>query len=107
MANMAASNQHDKHDSFISLDIEEEDHDLVIENYPLCKFLSNFSSSWQVFEDALEEPVLPKPAEAENRSKALNSKEVSLPEGLAAARESIDKFLNNHFDEARAIVQPL
>ena len=34
---MAASNQHDKHDSFISLDIE--DHDLVIENYPLCKFL--------------------------------------------------------------------
>lgn len=54
-----------------------------------------------MFEDALEEPVLPKPAEA------LNSKEVSLPEGLAAARESIDKFLNNHFDEARAIVQPL
>ena len=54
-----------------------------------------------MFEDALEEP------EAENRSKALNSKEVSLPEGLAAARESIDKFLNNHFDEARAIVQPL
>ena len=104
---MAASNQHDKHDSFISLDIEEEDHDLVIENYPLCKFLSNFSLSKQVFEDALEEPVLPKPAEAENRSKALNSKEVSLPEGLAAARESIDKFLNNHFDEARAIVQPL
>ena len=98
---MAASNQHDKHGSFISLDIEEEDHDLVIENYPLCKFLSNFSLSWQVFEDALEEP------EAENRSKALNSKEVSLPEGLAAARESIDKFLNNHFDEARAIVQPL
>ena len=98
---MAASNQHVKHDSFISLDIEEEDHDLVIENYPLCKFLSNFSLSWQVFEDALEEPVLPKPAEA------LNSKEVSLPEGLAAARESIDKFLNNHFDEARAIVQPL
>ena len=36
---MAASNQHVKHDSFISLDIEEEDHDLVIENYPLCKFL--------------------------------------------------------------------
>lgn len=65
------------------------------------------SDEEEVFEDALEEPVLPKPAEAENRSKALNSKEVSLPEGLAAARESIDKFLNNHFDEARAIVQPL
>ena len=62
-----------------------------------------------MFEDALEEPVLPK-AEAKKRSKAWNSskeEEVSLPEGLAAARESIDKFLNNHFDEARAIVQPL
>jgi len=66
------------------------------------------SDDEEVFEDALEEPVLPK-VEAKKKSKAWNSKEeeVSLPEGLAAARESIDKFLNNHFDEARAIVQPL
>ena len=33
--------------------------------------------------------------------------DVPLEEGLEAAREAIDKFLNNKFDEARDIVQPL
>lgn len=57
-----------------------------------------------MFEDALEEAAgqtLP------TKKKGKNSEEVSLSESLEAAREAIDKFLNNNFDEARAIVQPL
>ena len=57
-----------------------------------------------MFEDALEEAAgqtLP------TKKKGKNSEEVSLSESLDAAREAIDKFLNNNFDEARAIVQPL
>ena len=33
--------------------------------------------------------------------------DIPLDDALEAAREAIDKFLNNSFDEARDIVQPL
>ena len=34
------------------------------------------------------------------------AEEISLDESLEAAREAIDKFLNNKFDEAYEIVEP-
>jgi len=56
------------------------------------------------FEDALEDSQSQLSVSKKNKK---ISNEVSLSDSLEAAREAIDKFLNNHFDEARDIVQPL
>ena len=84
----------------------------------LClKFI--FNSIFQVFEDAVEElPVAPlkekkvlKKFSKLKKIKVLKSSDgdddIPLDDALEAAREAIDKFLNNNFDEARDIVQPL
>ena len=58
-----------------------------------------------MFEDALEE--IQKPQSSKKKSKKSGEVlEVPLVDGLNAAREAIDKFLNNHFDEAKDIVEP-
>ena len=78
-----------------------------------------FNSIFQVFEDAVEElPVAPlkekkvlKKFSKLKKIKVLKSSDgdddIPLDDALEAAREAIDKFLNNNFDEARDIVQPL
>ena len=69
----------------------------------------------KVFEDALEEAAVPakqkrkfsrfrKKQESKNTN---GTPDITLDESLEAARESINKFLNNKFDEARDIVEPL
>jgi len=76
-------------------------------------------SDEEVFEDAVEElPVAPlkekkvlKKFSKLKKIKVLKSSDgdddIPLDDALEAAREAIDKFLNNNFDEARDIVQPL
>jgi hypothetical protein len=69
----------------------------------------------KVFEDALEEATVPAKQKRKfsrflkkQESKNTNvSPDITLDESLEAARESINKFLNNKFDEARDIVEPL
>ena len=69
----------------------------------------------KVFEDALEEAAVPAKQKRKfsrfrkkHESKNTNSPpDITLDESLEAARESINKFLNNKFDEARDIVEPL
>ena len=84
----------------------------------LHRFLVKFK---QVFEDALEEAVaIPTKQKSggsrkfsrfrkKTESKLANDAllDISLDESLEAAREAVDKFLNNKFDEARDIVEPL
>lgn len=66
----------------------------------------------QVFEDALDE-VQPSSSSAKKKRGKPRKKngaiegDVPLEMGLEAAREAIDMFLNNRFDEARDIVEPL
>lgn len=40
-------------------------------------------------------------------SSSSDNQDVSLDQGLEIAREAIDMFLNNKFDESRDIIQPL
>ena len=47
------------------------------------------------------------PAKVKNEAATVNNGDVPLDEALEAARLAIDKFLNNDFEEARAIVKPL
>jgi hypothetical protein len=68
----------------------------------------------KVFEDALEEAAVPAKQKRKfsrfrkKESKTTNGPpDITLDESLEAARESINKFLNNKFDEARDIVEPL
>ena len=69
----------------------------------------------KVFEDALEEAAVPAKQKRKfsrfrkkQESKNTNGPpDITLDESLEAARESINKFLNNKFDEARDIVEPL
>ena len=69
----------------------------------------------QVFEDAVEDVSLVKEKKTSIRLSKLTKKtcktehndDVPLNEALEAAREAIDNFFNNRFDEARNIVEPL
>lgn len=69
----------------------------------------------QVFEDAVEDVSLVKEKKTSIRLSKLTKKtckaehngDVPLNEALEAAREAIDNFFNNRFDEARDIVEPL
>jgi len=73
------------------------------------------SDADEVFEDALEEAAVPAKQKRKfsrfrkkQESKNTNGPpDITLDESLEAARESINKFLNNKFDEARDIVEPL
>lgn len=72
-------------------------------------------SDEEVFEDAVEDVSLVKEKKTSIRLSKLTKKtcktehndDVPLNEALEAAREAIDNFFNNRFDEARNIVEPL
>lgn len=66
----------------------------------------------QVFEDALDEMpsstvATKKKGKLKKTKNGSTNEDVPLAAGLEAAREAIDMFLNNKFDEARDIVEPL
>ena len=48
-----------------------------------------------------------KKKKVKNEASTVNNGDVPLDEALEAARLAIDKFLNNDFVEARAILRPL
>jgi len=74
----------------------------------------------EVFEDALDEVPVVKEKSGKRfarlrkrsdkplaSSSSSDNQDVSLDQGLEIAREAIDMFLNNKFDESRDIIQPL
>ena len=56
---------------------------------------------------SLKKSLMSKKKKVKNEASTVNNGDVPLDEALEAARLAIDKFLNNDFVEARAILRPL